>query len=271
MSAADATPASSGDASGDTSGSAPRQAAPMAADDPLWEDAQRLEGFAGEIRLNRIRLAAIIVFYVRHLAEVYLWRQPGSNPAGGRYHLEVSAAVVFWVLEVIALHWRLSRGQVPARLKFLSTGWDLLMVTVLAALAGGPVTPLVLLYFLVIASAPLRLSLRLVYFATGGAVLGYLALLMYFVLYVIGRHRYYATPQLRIPRKDELIFVLELLAAGVLAGQAVRQARRLVRGHAVVAADALDASALGAIGGGATSAAAVAAPHPVQPPPAGEA
>src|SRR5439155_24109688 len=95
----------------------------------------------------------------------------------------------------------------------------LLMVTRLCAIAGGPQTPLVLLYFAVIASAPLRLSLRLVYATTGAAILGYLFLLGYYAWWLIGFHKYYATPELRIPRSTEAITALALLVTGVFAGQ----------------------------------------------------
>jgi hypothetical protein len=87
----------------------------------------------------------------------------------------------------------------------------------------------VILYFLVIAAAPLRLSLRLVYVATGLAVAGYLFLLGHYVFYQVGYERYYSHPELRIPRTQEAIFLLGLLTSGVLAGQVVRQARRLAR------------------------------------------
>jgi hypothetical protein len=37
-----------------------------------WADAQRLEGWAGETRVNLIRAAAVVAFYGHHLANVYL-------------------------------------------------------------------------------------------------------------------------------------------------------------------------------------------------------
>ena len=48
-----------------------------------WEAARRIESWAGEIRVNRLRLAAIIVFYVRLLIDMYVNRQ---NQALGRCH-----------------------------------------------------------------------------------------------------------------------------------------------------------------------------------------
>jgi TRAP-type C4-dicarboxylate transport system permease small subunit len=94
--------------------------------------------------------------------------------------------------------------------------------------AGDPRSPLVLLFFAAVASAPLRLSLKLVYFATAAAMIGYLLVLGHYAWIQIGFHRYYATPELRIPRRHEIIVLLALLVCGLLAGQAVRQMKRLV-------------------------------------------
>ena len=110
----------------------------------------------------------------------------------------------------------------------LSVLLDVLMVTALCAVAGGPRSVLVMLYFLVIATAPLRLSLPIVYAATAGAIGGYLLVVGHYAWFVVGFDRYYATPALRIGRGEQTVIVLSLLTAGVLAGQVVRQARRLI-------------------------------------------
>lgn len=195
-----------------------------------WLDAARLEGFAAEVRVNRIRLAAILVFYARHLIDVYVARIPAAM---GQYHTVVTGIVIAWTAMAVVLHWRLSRRQFGARTKFVTVGWDLLMVTAIAVAAGGPKTPLILLYFVLIATAPLRVSLPLVWFASIGAAVAYLLLLAYYAWYLIGFDKYYATPELQIPRSHEVIFVLSLVVCGVLAGQMVRQARRLAAGSPV--------------------------------------
>jgi hypothetical protein len=135
-----------------------------------------------------------------------------------------------WSVGVAALYFLLSRRRPPPALMYWTTAWDVVLVAVLVMVAGGPKSPLVLLYFLVIAAAPLRLSLPLVYAATLGSVAAYAFLLGHYAFYVVGFDRYYATPEVRVPRTQEAVFVLGLLAAGVLAGQGVRQARRLAQG-----------------------------------------
>src|SRR5207248_558865 len=105
---------------------------------------------------------------------------------------------------------------------------DVALVTAAVMISGGPKsTSLVLLYLLVVAASPPRLSLRLVWLATVAAVLGYVIALGHYVLLIVGEMAYYALPELRIPRSQEVITVLAILTAGLLAGQAVRQALRL--------------------------------------------
>jgi len=196
-----------------------------------WEAARRIESWAGEIRVNRLRLAAIIVFYVRHLIDIYV--NPANRTFSGRYHLWVTLIVLAWAGLVLWLHWALSQRRMGEKLKYVSVIWDLVMVTLLGVVARTPQTPLMLLYFIVIASAPLRLSLKLVWVATLGAWVGYAIVLAYYAWWLIGWDKYYSTPELRIPRSVEAIWVLSMGVAGLLAGQVVRQMRRVCRGYPV--------------------------------------
>jgi hypothetical protein len=207
-----------------------------------WAAAERLEGWAGEMRVNVVRVAALIVFYAQHLLNFYVLKEGMT----AEFHTAVTALVLCWSAEVVICHLCLTRRWVPAWLKYATTIWDLVMVTALVVLSRDPRSPLTLLYFLVIASVPPRLSLRLVYVATIGAAIGYLIALGYYVYVVIGIDRYYRTTyreseqplaildyMIRIPRSTELIMLLSLATAGFLAGQAIRQMRRLVVGRAV--------------------------------------
>ena len=187
---------------------------------------ERTEGWAGEVRVNLLRLAALVAFYGYHLLNVAV---SADATVGGAYHLSVTALAMVWAVGVAALYFLLTRGPPPPALKFLVTAWDLVMVTVLVMLAGGPRSPLVLLYFLVIAAAPLRLALPLVYVAALGSVAAYAFLLGHYAFAVVGYERYYASPELRVPRTQEAIFILALLGCGAFAAQAVRQAQRLGR------------------------------------------
>ena len=190
-----------------------------------WDLSRRIEAWAGEIRVNVIRIIAIALFYARHLVELLVTRNPAI---GGIYHLRVTVVIIAWTSAAGVIHLMLSRRQYPPVMKFATSLLDVLMITLLSAIAGGPKTPLVILYFAAIAAAPLRLSLRLIYATTAGAILGYLVLLAYYAWYLIGAHLYYSDESLRIPRSQEVIVVLALLVTGLFAGQVVRQARRMI-------------------------------------------
>jgi hypothetical protein len=196
-----------------------------------WEDARRIESWAGEVRVNLIRLAGILAFYGHHLVNVYFFRDDPS--IRGQYHATVTALTLLWGGEVMVLYFCLLRRWVPPGLKYAATFTDLALITALLTVADTPRSPLVVLYFVVIASAPLRLSLRLVYAATLGAMVAYLFALGYYAFFAIGAERYYGEPNLRIPRTHEIILLLGLGAAGLLSGQVVRQVRRLVDGYSV--------------------------------------
>lgn len=201
------------------------QAQTMPASDP-WLGASRVEAWAGEIRVNLVRLVAIVLFYARHLIE---WAMASPDaPVRGRYHVIVTVVVVAWALEAFVLHvWLLRRHYSPAIL-YGAILWDAALITGLCLASGGPRTPLLLLYFPLIASAPLRLSLGAVYAATASAMAGYLVYLGHYAWVVVGFRRYYASPPLRVPRSEEAIVLLAMLVCGLMAGQLVRQVRRMV-------------------------------------------
>jgi hypothetical protein len=195
-------------------------------DDVHWAGARRIEEWAGETRVNLFRLAAVLAFYAHHLYNVYF----GDDPSiAGAFHLAVTALVLAWSGEVVALYLCLARRWLPPWLKYAVTATDIVLVTVLlmvVALVGRDArTWLAALYVLVIAAAPLRLSLPLVYVATLGSMAAYGFFLGY-VKYQLGLEE-------RVTRPNQVIFALALGATGILAGQMVRQARRLAAGYPV--------------------------------------
>lgn len=193
--------------------------------DPAWNAAQRLEGLAGEVRVNLIRLVALVAFYGHHLVNVFLIR---DNPSlQGAYHTVVTSLVLAWALAVLIIHYCLMRRWLPGILKYIVTAWDILLITTLLMIGGDGRSMLAVLYFLVIVGAPLRLSLPLVWMATLGAMAGY-AFFLGYVRWQLG-----LPMEQRLSRPQQVVFVLALGAAGLLAGQFVRQCRRLVRGSPV--------------------------------------
>lgn len=203
--------------------------------DDRWENARRLEAWAGETRVNLIRAVALVVFYGHHLLNVYVFK---NAAAGGLFHVKVTAIVIAWAAAAGALYFSLSRRWLPPALPFVATAWDLAMVTALIVVSPeGPRSPLIFLYFPVVAASALRLSLPLVWAATLGAWAAAAIALGYWVFIRWGTEAYYANQapdHPRIDRAAEVIFLLALGTVGLFAGQAVRQARRLVLGYPVI-------------------------------------
>jgi hypothetical protein len=140
----------------------------MATDD-AWTAAQRLESWAGEVRVNLIRIVALVAFYGYHLLNVFVLHD--DPELRGPFHLTVTIITVAWALAAFLLHLFLTRRRVSPLLPFVASGWDLALLTLLLALTqGGPKSPLVVIYFLIVAAGPLRMSLPVVYATTLGAM-----------------------------------------------------------------------------------------------------
>jgi hypothetical protein len=184
-----------------------------------WIGAQRVEAWVGEFRVNVIRLAAIVAFTGHHLFNQYILRQ--SFPPN--YTAAVMSIAVVWAIGALAIHAALVGRWMPSLLPAIVVGFDGLMTTCLLLLSDGPKSPLVVLLFLVIATAPLRLDLRLVWTATLLALLSY--------AFVCG-HARWKKPEWQVPRRQQVVVALALAAAGFLAGQSVRQSRRFAREYA---------------------------------------
>jgi hypothetical protein len=184
-----------------------------------WTAALRVETWVGELRVNVIRLAAIAAFYGHHLFNRYVLKH--EIPPG--YTAAVTALALAWAVGALAIHIALTNHWMPTGLRFAAVGFDSLLVSSLLLLSEGPRSPLVGLLFLVIASSPLRMDLRVVWTATLLALLSY--------AFVCG-HAKWKRPEWQVPRRQQVIVALALSAAGFLAGQSLRQARRLAQDYA---------------------------------------
>jgi len=187
--------------------------------DLSWLAAERVERWAGELRINLIRLVAIAAFYGHHLFNRFVLKE--CFPPN--YSLAVTATAAIWTLGALALHLSLTNQRVPAGLRYIAVGFDVLMITSLLMVSDGPRSTLVVLLFLVVATSTLRFDLRLVWVATALTLLSY---------GLVCGHAKWIKPERQIPRRQQVIMVLSLSAAGVLAGQGVRQARRFAQDYA---------------------------------------
>jgi len=197
------------------------------APDRDWFIAGRWEEYEGEGRVNLLRLVGLTAFYAVELANYHgldlgFFHMPAvvQRP----FHLAMTFLVLGWAMLCLAVYYCRKSGAFPAYLKFVSTACDLVLLTTVLALADGPRSPLVVVYFLLIAAAGLRFSLPLVWFASGGAVACY--------LFLLGFARWGEVPgweksDQTVPRHAQVIFVLALALEGVVVGQVIRRVRHL--------------------------------------------
>lgn len=195
--------------------------------DRQWDAVNLWEEFEGEGRANLLRLIGITVFYVVELVNFYglnlgIFAMP--RVVDRAFHLAVTLLVVAWSMLCVTVLYCRRQGILPFWLKFASTAVDLLLLTSLLALADGPRSPMVVAYFLLIALASLRFSLRLIWFATAGAMAGY--------LFLLGFARWgsipgWSKPDMTLPRYSQMIFLLALILTGIVLGQVIRRVRRL--------------------------------------------
>ncbi len=176
---------------------------------------------AGERRVNLVRLAALLVFYANHLLNIsFAHNDPLTT---GRPHTAATALVLAWALSVVLIHLHLFLGHTPRWLGLAAVAADVLFITLLLCLSHDPRSGMSGLYFLVVLSAAVRLSLPMVYVAVLAAVAGY------GVFQAYTSHVWVAAGIQGISGTSQVFFALTLVAAGFLAGQMVRQSLRQTR------------------------------------------
>src|SRR5205807_5572172 len=92
-------------------------------------DRTAVERWAGEVRVNLVRLTALVAFYTYHLFDVY---QNRDNPAySPEYRASVAAVAFAWAGVVVLAHAGLRAGRLPAALPIFTTLADAALVTAL--------------------------------------------------------------------------------------------------------------------------------------------
>jgi hypothetical protein len=198
-----------------------------AAADRRWYIVGRWQEYEGEGRANLLRIVGVSAFYLVELANYYglhlgfLEIPPTvERPA----HLAITALALCWAIVAGAVLMCRQLRFFPAALKVISTGCDILLLTAVLTVADGPRSPLIVGYFLILTLAALRFSLALVWFATAGTAAAY--------LFLLGYARWFADRDLRVPRYQQLIFLLAVVLTGVILGQVIRRVRRLADAYA---------------------------------------
>lgn len=201
--------------------------------DRQWYIVSRWQEYDGEGRTNLLRIVSIGAFYLVELAN-YHWLAPGRENADfTAYHQKVTALAVAGTMVSLAVLLCLRLRVFPAILKYVSTGCDILLLTALASVdhgksspaPDGPDSPLILVYFLILALAAVRFSLGLVWFATLGSMVGYLAL--------VGlADKTWFDADHTVPPVTQLITVLCLALTGIVLGQVIRRVKSFTEEYA---------------------------------------
>ncbi|MGP0067246.1 MAG: hypothetical protein ACLQGP_27085 [Isosphaeraceae bacterium] len=196
--------------------------------DRPWYIVGRWQEYEGEARANLLRLAAVAAFYAIELINYYgvdLGFIQLPKVIDLPFHKTVTAIASAWVILGVGVHVWLRLHLLPSALKYVSTALDVLLLTLLLMVADGPRSPLIVGYFLIPAVAGLRFQLRLVWFATVAAMLGYVVVLGWAIWIEDAR-------EVRVPRYHELIFLTAMAMSGIIQGQVIRRVKAMAAEYA---------------------------------------
>lgn len=193
--------------------------------DRQWFIVGRWQEFEGEGRANLLRIVAVGVFYAVQLTQVFWLTDAVARSAELPFHRMATAVAAAWSLLAVAVLLCLRSHLLPAGLKFFSTAVDIALLTFLAIQAGGPNSPLVFGYFLIVAISALRFNLPLVWFATLGCLLGYLT--------TVGAkdERWFDADHVVRP-VEQLLMLASLALTGIVMGQVIRRVRGIAAEYA---------------------------------------
>ena len=188
--------------------------------DRQWFIVSRWHEFSGEARANLLRVLAIIVFY-----GIQLYQRPGTpNGTTAEFHRQATLIAVSWSLVGLAVLLCLQRRIFPSVLKYVVTTFDVALLTVLTMLAGGPTSPLIHVYYLIIALGALRMSVGLTWYSTLACMVGYLA--------VVGHaDKVWFDAEHTTPVVHQLMMLACLALTGVVIGQVVRQQKSMAEAY----------------------------------------
>jgi len=188
-----------------------------------WFIVGRWQEYDGESRANLLRMGAVGAFYIVELLRFYVFER--AAPEQLPFHRQATMIAVAWTIVALAVLFFLRLRIFPAALKYASTACDVLLLTALAALAGGPFTALVLGYFLILSLAALRFSLGLVWFATIASMLGYESLVG-----LVDKKWFDADHA--VSPATQLVTQLSIGLTGVVIGQVVRRVKGMAEEYA---------------------------------------
>ena len=193
-----------------------------------WHVVRRLQSFRGEERANFVRIAAIAIFYCiqlvnRHGLDLGFIELEQVAGVDDRFHAAITALAASWIAAAMGVVVLMRNHRFPPALKFVTTAIDVVLLTAMLMIADGPSSPLVVVFFLILAGAPLRFSLPLVHFATAAVIVGYIV--------VVGEawlHR----PDMRVPRYEQIMTIAAFAFVGVALAEMTKAVRNAAESFA---------------------------------------
>ena len=187
-------------------------------EDDRWHVVSRWLEYEGELRSALLRVVLVAAFYAAQLLHFTVFSE--RNAAEQLFHRQATFLASGWLFVSLAVLVALTRHWFPRWLKFVTVSIDLVLLTLLAGLGSGSHSPLVFVFWVVIALAGLRCNLTLIWFGTIEAMAAYLSL--------VGMQdpAWFDAEHVTAPI-EQLIVLLSLAAAGLVVGQQVRMMRQV--------------------------------------------
>ncbi len=186
--------------------------------DKRWRVVSRWLEYEGELRSAFLRIVLVAALYAAQLLHFAVFAE--RNEAEQLFHRQATFVAAGWLFVSLAVLVALTRHWLPGWLKFVSVAVDLILLTLLAALGSGVASPLVFVYWVVIALAGMRCNLALIWFAAIGSMAAYL------VLVGMRDPVWFDANHVTAPI-EQLVVHISLAAAGLIVSQLVRMMRQV--------------------------------------------
>ncbi len=185
-----------------------------------WAIAQRWFEYEGEIRVAVMRVTLVSGLYSLQLLHHFVFS--ARSGADLLFHRNASLLAAVWLCLSLIVLVALMRRYFPMYLKFAICLTDIALLTLTAGLGSGPASPLIGIYFLLIATAALRCSTALIWTATLASLVGYMTL-------VGGADGKWFDAEHTTPPITQLVVLTSLLASGWMSAQLVKMIGQAAR------------------------------------------
>lgn len=184
-----------------------------------WHIASRWLEYEGELRVALIRVALVAAFYSSQLIHYILFSDQSVSEQV--FHRQATHLAAGWLFVSLAVLVALTRQWLPSWLKYLTSGFDLALLTLLSAAGSGPASPLIFVFGIVIAMSAMRGSIRLIWCVTLGSMICYWSL--------VGlRDKNWFDTDHTTPPIQQMVVLLSLAATGIVLSQLVRMMRQVL-------------------------------------------